>query len=219
MNFVQNKVTVVVLEVIRFVNSIFTSNSFILYFIGDNGAWVVDPGDSVPILLWLKNNNKNLRGILVTHSHFDHIYGINDLCDNFPEVVIYASKQAREGMFSAKLNSSHYTETPFVVKCTNIKIVEEPYHILLTENIYAKVIATPGHNNDCLSFEINQHLFTGDALIPGIKVYTKSKFGNKLLAKESIDRIFNSYNPTTLICPGHGDICHLEDILNSGLHN
>jgi len=207
------------LKVIRFVNSIFTSNSFILYFEGDNVAWVVDPGDSVPILLWLKKHNKNLRGILVTHSHFDHIYGINDLCDNFPEVEIYASIQAREGMFSAKLNSSHYTETPFVVKCTNIKIVEEPDKILLTENIYAKVISTPGHNNDCLSFEINQYLITGDALIPGIKVYTKSKFGDKLHAKKSIVRIFNSYDNKTLICPGHGDICYLEDIINSGLHN
>ncbi len=198
---------------IRFVNSIFTSNSFIVVFEGDNSAWVIDPGDSIPILLWLKNSNKKLIGILITHAHFDHIYGINDLCDNFPEIKIYASKQAREGMFSAKLNSSFYTETPFVVKCNNIKIVDEPDQILLSHNIYANVISTPGHNNDCLSFEIENNLFTGDALIPGIKVHTKSKYSNKSLAFNSIQRIFKQFNENTIIWPGHENECELKYLI------
>ncbi len=207
------------MKVIRFINSIFTSNSYILYLETDKRVWVVDPGDSRPILQWLEKNNIELSGILITHAHFDHIYGINDLCEVYPHVFIYASNYAKEGMFCAKLNSSYYTETPFVAKSMNIKIVEEPDQIFLSENIYANVISTPGHNNDCLSYEINQYLFTGDALIPGIKVFTKSKFGNKLHAKKSIERIFNNYNSETLICPGHGDICQLEDIINSRQHN
>jgi hydroxyacylglutathione hydrolase len=197
------------LKVIRFVNSIFTSNSYILYFEGVSGVWVVDPGDSFPIIHWLENKNKNLIGILITHSHFDHIYGVNDLYDLFPEVKIYSSFYGKEGMLSAKLNSSYYTEHPFVVKSCNINVVAENDRILISENDYANVIYTPGHNRDCLSFQIEKNLFTGDALIPGIKVYTKSKHGNKTLAEKSIQRIFNEFNDDIMLWPGHGDNCLL----------
>src|SRR5674476_694978 len=104
------------MEVVRFINSIFTSNSYILYSEISESAFVIDPGDSKTIIDWLKSNNKFLKGILITHSHFDHIYGINDLHDNFPEMNIYGSYYAKEGMMSEKLNGSLYMEMPFVIK-------------------------------------------------------------------------------------------------------
>lgn len=207
------------MKVERFVNSIFTSNSYIVYFEEIDSVYVVDPGDSKPILDWIKENNKFLKGIFITHSHFDHIYGVNDLYDVYPHVEIYASKYAKEGMLSAKLNRSYYTENPFVVKCSNIEIVDEGDKIPILEDIFANVIYTPGHNNDCLSFKIFQHLFTGDALIPGIKVYTKSKAGDKIKAKESIIRIINQFKSETLICPGHGEICSIDTIEVTSLYN
>jgi glyoxylase-like metal-dependent hydrolase (beta-lactamase superfamily II) len=98
-------------------------------------------------------------------------------------------------------------------------VVDDNDNIEIHENILVNVIYTPGHNHDCLSFEIQNHLFTGDALIPGIKVYTKSKHGNKTLAKETIDKINEQFNSKTIICPGHGDICKLGDVVISQLYN
>ena len=206
------------MQVKKFVNSIFTSNSYLIYFEECDSVFVVDPGDSNPIIEWLTANNKFIKGILITHSHFDHIYGINDLYELYPNIEIYASKYAKEGMLSAKLNRSYYTENSFIVNYKNINIVEEGDKILLFDDIFANVIYTPGHNNDCMSYEIIQNLFTGDALIPGIKVYTKSKFGDKTKAKESIIRIKNQFKNKTLICPGHGDIISLGDIAVSSLY-
>lgn len=200
------------MKVVRFVNSIFTSNSYIIYFEESDSVFVIDPGDSKPILDWLKNSNKYLEGILITHSHFDHIYGINDLYEVYPNIIVYASKYAKEGMLSAKLNRSYYTENPFVVNCKNINIVAEADTILLSENLYANVIYTPGHNNDCLSFEIERNLFTGDAFIPGIKVHTKSKYGNKVQAENSINRIFEQFADNIMIWPGHEKNCLLGRI-------
>jgi len=173
---------------------------------------VVDPGDSIPILNWIMENNKFLKGILITHSHFDHIYGINDLCAAFPNVEIFASKHAKEGMLSAKLNRSYYAEIPFVVKCSNINVLEECDKVLLLENIFVNVINTPGHNNDCISFQIGKHLFTGDALIPGIKVYTKSKYGNKIHAENSIQKLITKFDDDTMIWPGHDSNCSLGEL-------
>jgi len=86
------------------------------------------------LIKWMEKHTKYLKGILITHSYFNHIYGINDLYDFNPDVKIYASKYAKEGMYSAKLNCSFYTENPFVVKCPQIKIIEENDTIVLYEN-------------------------------------------------------------------------------------
>lgn len=200
------------MKIIRFVNSIFTSNSYLICFEESDSVFVVDPGDSIPILDWLKNNHKSLKGILITHSHFDHIYGINDLYGHFPMIQIYASENAKEGMLSAKLNRSYYTENPFVVNCININIVAEADTILLTQSHYANVIYTPGHNNDCLSFEIENNVFTGDSFIPGIKVHTKSKNSDKKQAEDSIKRIIEQFDDDTMIWPGHEENCLLGEM-------
>lgn len=205
------------MKVVRFINSIFTSNSYILFFDGSDYVFIVDPGDSKPLIDWLNNNNRSLQGVLITHSHFDHIYGMNDLLDLYPDIEIYASKYAKDGMMSSKLNSSYYTENPFVVKCENINIVDEGDTIYLCKDIVANVIYTPGHNNDCLSFAIEKNLFTGDALIPGIKVHTKSKYSNKTEAVNSIHRIIEQFENDIIIWPGHSNNCLLGTIKQNKL--
>lgn len=203
------------MRVERFINSIFTSNSYILYTDDNETAYVIDPGDSIPILDWLIENNKVLNGIFLTHSHFDHIYGINDLLEKFPDIIIHASFFAKEGMMCEKLNGSRYMEMPFVVDSPNVNIIKEADSILLWEGKYLNVIETPGHNRDCISLQIGENLFTGDALIPGIKVVAKSKYSDKVQAEISIKRIFNEFNDDTMICPGHGNNCLLGELKNN----
>jgi len=203
------------MKVERFINSIFTSNSYILYTDENETAYVIDPGDSIPILNWLIKNNKVLTGIFLTHSHFDHIYGINDLLEKFPDIIIHASFFAKEGLLCEKLNGSRYMEMPFVVDSPNVNILKEADIIQLWAGKYLNVIETPGHNRDCISLLIGKNLFTGDSLIPGIKVVTKSKYSDKLEAENSIRRVLNEFNDDTMIWPGHNDKCLLGEIKKS----
>jgi glyoxylase-like metal-dependent hydrolase (beta-lactamase superfamily II) len=200
------------MKVERFVNSIFTSNSYILYSDKSESAYIIDPGDSIPIINWLIKNKKVLKGIFITHSHFDHIYGINDLVAKFPSINIFASFYAKEGMASEKLNGSLYHEKPYVVKKKDIILIKEGDQFKLWEDILLNVIETPGHNRDCLSFYLDKNLFTGDAFIPGIKVVTKIKFGDKTQAGNSIKRLFEQFNDDTMIWPGHEINCLFSDI-------
>jgi len=194
------------------INSIFKSNSYLL-FGEEKELWVIDPGDSQPIIEWLSFKKKSLKGILLTHSHFDHIYGVNNLQEVYPKVKVYASYYAVEGMMSEKLNRSLYQEMPFTIKRQEINVIKEGDHIQLWNGITLNVFETPGHDRDCLSFQINKNLFTGDALIPGLKVYTKLKYSDKIQATNSINRIFEIFADDTIIWPGHENNCLLGNLI------
>ena len=185
-----------------------------MLYTAEDTVWLVDPGDSQPIIEWLEVNNKSVKGILLTHYHIDHIYGVNDFYEKYPDLKIVASENTLLGLYSPKLNGSYYMEMPYEVSCKTIQIVETNSVIgLFSSGDQATVFYTPGHNNDCISYSVGKYLFTGDALIPGIKVHTKSKSGNKIVAKETVVKIFESFPGETIICPGHKDICLLQNIV------
>lgn len=105
---------------------------------------VVDPGDAIPVLNFLKEKNLNLKSILITHKHADHIGGIEDLLSHYPNIKIYGPK-----------NNFNFIYT-IVNNAELLKINEL--------NIEFRVIATPGHTLDHVVFADQDHLFCGDTL-------------------------------------------------------
>ena len=196
----------------RFTNEVFFSNSYVLCFETEDSAWVIDPGDTTPIVQCLRNNEKQVAGILLTHSHYDHIYGINSLQEYYPNAKIHAAENAVVGLFSSKHNMSRYHLQPYCVKQQDVICVSEGMQIKVSSNLSIKILYTPGHHPGCLSFEIGDELFTGDSLIPGIKVVTILPGGDKMVAKRSIERIFKQYGKSMRVWPGHGEECFLRDI-------
>jgi glyoxylase-like metal-dependent hydrolase (beta-lactamase superfamily II) len=176
-------------------------------------VWVVDPGDFFQVFDWLTINRKFVKGIVVTHSHYDHIYGINALYEQFPQLKLFCSFYAYEGMLSEKLNGSRYHDAPYIVNVGNqVCIVKEGDLIVLWQGIDMTVYETPGHSRDCLSFATGLNLFTGDALIPGHKVITRMKFGDEQLAVQSLNRIWSMFSYDTRIYPGHEKDCLLAEL-------
>lgn len=150
--------------------------------------------------------DKMLKGVLLTHAHFDHIYGLNELLKLFPNTLVYTNESGKEALLDARKNMSLYHETPFIFEFPeNIRIVNNGDEIALCENLIAKVLATPGHHPSCLSYIIEDAIFTGDSYIPGTKVVTNLPKGNKKQAQESIDKILAMSKGRT-IYPGH----HIE---------
>lgn len=192
------------LQVKQVVNRVFASNTYIVFDEDFSDCWLVDIGDyerakeAIP-------KGKTVRGLLLTHSHFDHIYGINELCKNYQQCVVYASKFDSEALVDDRKNLSHYHGHPTVFSGNHLKIIGEGDVIPLMGNIKIKVAATPGHEPGSLSFLMDDYIFTGDAYIPGVKVVTKLPGGDKNLAAESVERILRFAEGKT-ICPGHGEM-------------
>ena len=189
----------------QIINHIYNSNTFILYTEANKDAWIVDSGDIEEVLKWMIEHDKVLRGVLLTHSHFDHIYGLNRLLNYNPDIPVFTSIEGKEGLYSDKLNFSRYHHTPFIFEGSNIIIMEEGESIPLWHDLDASVLKTPGLDWSCLTYEIGDSLFTGDAYIPGLKVVTTFPKSNKMDALVSVQRIVNRSHIKT-IYPGHGDI-------------
>ena len=202
------------MRVSRHINSVLRSNTYIISEDEESHVFVIDPGDTIPILEWIKSNNKIISGIILTHSHYDHIYGLNDLIGAFPSIKLYIVHLTLEGLFSEKLNTSLYHEKPFILKIEyerNLVFIESNSKYRLWGSDFFSIIHTPGHTKDSIAINVADYLFCGDALIPGLKVY-KVKGSDSEAIVDSINKICNTFHGTTLLLPGHGDVCILDHL-------
>ena len=187
------------------VNSVYASMTYVLSERDGREFWIVDCGDVPPLVDLISSfggSSFDIKGVLLTHVHYDHIYGLPRLREMFPEVRVYTNETGRMALGSEKLNYSKYHNDPIVFESENIVICEEGSEIELFEGVKAKVHETPGHSDSCLTYEVGDFLFTGDAYIPGVKVVTTLKGGDKRLAARSLERI-KTLAEGKSICPGH----------------
>ena len=146
-----------------------------------------------------------MRGVFLTHSHFDHIYGANQLFQTKPQCVVYTSEFGREALYNEKMNLSSYHESSFAYKGERVDVLREGDKVEIYPNIELFIYETPGHSPCCLTYSVRNWLFTGDAFIPGVKVVTKLPKGNKPQAIESTNKI-QKLALHKIICPGHGEM-------------
>ena len=191
------------MKITRIVNSVFTSNTFVLSDEGSPNCWLVDVGDIEPILEAVGENE--VKGVFITHTHYDHIYGINKLVEHFPDCVVYTSEHGKEGLFSCKLNFSKYHADPLTFQGRHVEVLEDGDEVSLFSYATLKAIATPGHDWSCMSYYTEDLIFTGDSYIPHIKVITSMPKSDKEKAKVSINKIVELIQ-TRDVYPGHNEI-------------
>ena len=105
-----------------------------------NTACVVDPSESGPIIEYLENNKINLKFILNTHHHYDHIGGNKDLKKRY-EANIIGFKNDKN-------------------RIPDIDILVNDQEIWKHENFEAKIIHIPGHTlgHICFYFQMYKSL-------------------------------------------------------------
>lgn len=195
------------LEVTFFTNRVFNSRTYILSKEGSDAVWLVDCGDTDRVLEQIEG--KTVEGVLLTHAHSDHIYGLEALLKHFPQVKIFTNEAGVEALKSPQLNISRYhSEYPDISidRPENVRVVCEVDELKVL-GIDVKVYETPGHASSCLTYIIEDKIFTGDAYIPGVKVFTGFPHSNRKQAQESVKMILELAEDK-IICPGHGEMEH-----------
>lgn len=125
----------------------FTDN-YIWALVSKESVYVVDPGDPNPVLSFLEESDFFLKGILITHHHFDHTGGIKTLVDKFNVPVFGPSGSNIEGI--------------------SVELKENDSIQIFGQNF--KVFEVPGHTLDHIAYysEKDQKLlFCGDTLFSG----------------------------------------------------
>ena len=183
-------------------NRVFNSRTYILSDEKYDRVWLVDCGDTDRVLDMI--GKKSVEGVLLTHAHSDHIYGLEELIKRYPKVKIYTNASGIEALKSPKLNISHYhSEYPDISidAPDNVCMLKEgdSMEILGTP---IQVYETPGHAPSCITYIIDNKAFTGDSYIPGVKVFTGFLHANKKQAETSLARILK-FSADCQIMPGH----------------
>ena len=182
----------------QIVNSVYNSCSYVLT--QDKQSWLVDCGDVDQILPLVEGK---LQGVLLTHAHFDHIYGLNNLVSLFPGLTVYTIMAGFNGLLSDKLNFSRYYGDPFIFDSPdNVKLVRDGECISLFEGVEIKAVATPGHSPGCVTWVTEDAIFTGDSYIPGVKTVANLPHSDKELALKS-EALIRDMVENRLIYPGH----------------
>ena len=113
----------------------------------NEGSIVVDPGESKEILNLIDSNKIDLKGVLITHHHYDHTNGLLDLTNKI-NLEVYGPKKI-EGI-------------------NNIVKESDKFSVI---GIDFEVIEIPGHTLDHLAFYSSNNkepiLFCGDTLFAG----------------------------------------------------
>lgn len=177
-------------EVLFHVNSIFNS---VCYRVG---SILIDPGDT-----W--DGFYGVTMVLLTHVHFDHIYGLNNVINSNPEAKVFTNESGANALINPKLNLSKYHDYPFVFSYPN-NIVLAKDRIPVSHNGKSNILPffTPGHNASCITWLYDNLLFTGDSYIPGIKTVTNLPGGDKYQAENS-ENLIKKFFKNSLIFPGH----------------
>ncbi len=109
-------------------------------------ACVIDPSESKPVIDFVENNNINLKYILNTHHHFDHVGGNKEL-----------KKKYNSSVIGFKGDKDRIPE---------IDILLDDQNIWKKGNFEAKIYHIPGHTSGHIAFHFfkEKKIFTGDTL-------------------------------------------------------
>lgn len=168
---------------------------------------VIDPSrNDERLIKYIENHQLNLKGVLLTHSHFDHMRGLDILIDHF-HVPFYVEENDLEGLTNPDFNcsSTYHIKSSLVIRNKPTLVKDFQTLNLLEEDIL--VISTPFHTKGscCYYFSNSDIVFTGDSLFSRAIGRSDLPTSVPRLTRDSLTKIM-SLEDDTKVYPGHGDI-------------
>lgn len=188
---------------------ILENNNYIL--IKENDCLIVDLSDFDKIDEFIKNSKLNVLGILLTHTHWDHLLGVDKFVDKY-KVPVYISSNKPNYIINENFD---YTIKKYGIRINfntdkiDVKYLDEGKQNI--EDFEFFVINTPGHTTCSIVyyFPEEKSMFTGDFLFKKTIGITNTQLSNKDQMKESLIKI-KIYPDDINIYPGHGEDTNLR---------
>lgn len=166
---------------------------------------VFDPADRGDyIFQGLTDKGFKVAGILLTHGHFDHIWGVERLTE-LSGAKVYALDAESELCESPSMNVSESVGRACSIRPDELLKDGQEFEI---DGIKGKVLATPGHTagSCCYYFQEDNILISGDTLFQESVGRTDLPTGSMSLLIRSIKEKLMTLPEETMVYPGHGDV-------------
>lgn len=171
-------------EVIPFTFEPMASHGYLIHVAETGDTFLVDPGGPPDgVFAALEERGWELRAVLITHGHSDHVGGLERVLRAFP-VPVYAHPSEYNGEQLLPVTAS----AELTAGATRLR-----------------VLYTPGHTPGGLTFVLAGVAAVGDTLFAGSlgRAYRGPESYDRLLASA---RLILSLPDETLLLPGHGPV-------------
>lgn len=170
--------------------------------LSDKAAIVIDPGACTnEVLGFLLQNIDKKCLILLTHAHFDHISGADELRRK-TGVKIAIGEHEEFALRDKSYNLSGIISPPIAPFSADYTISDEEEFTV--GDITVQAIETPGHTVGGMCYLIEDCIFSGDILFRGSAGRTDFKGGSIADMKQSLDRLMWTLDDEIKVYSGHG---------------
>lgn len=211
------------MEIKTFIDNLNATNIYIVYDKIKKNCVIIDPSNYKLIDDFIKHNELDIDYILLTHEHFDHILGVNELINKY-NCSLVASEQCNSRIVNSKTNLSSFSEVLLYFrnncKQRSISIDNEvksysckPADItfvgdltLFWNNHRIYICETPGHSKGSVSVVFNNKIvFSGDSLLKDLDVITRFPGGSAKEYNSITLPFYESLSKNMIVYPGHGE--------------
>lgn len=204
------------IKVLRFVNTPVPSNTFLLVNEAEKNCVAIDPGtkEQTELRDYIRSHGLTLDYVLLTHEHFDHCWGVNYLLEAFPAKVVATRLCAEYVMRPLSAFNQLYFNLNEPYSISKIDLLAEDIDWnLLWNDVPIKLIDAKGHTNCSICINVGKALFSGDTMILDTEPSLKKKYGaSKEDFHSTIMHIYNTFDPETIVYPGHGESFLLKEM-------
>lgn len=184
-------------------------NTYIIWDDNSKDAAVIDAGmftsgERRAFVEFVCKESLQLKYSLQTHTHFDHIFGLPFLHEQYglrpmfhaQEERVYYAQEEMVGMFGIEFPGSLPAMSAFM----------EDNQSLLLGSLQIQVIHTPGHTPGGVCFHLQNEgvLFSGDTLFRESVGRSDLPGGNMAVELASIKNRLFTLDEKTIVYPGHG---------------
>lgn len=165
-----------------------------------NEAVLIDCSEVKPEIL-KELEGKILKYILLTHGHFDHVLGVNQMREKTGAKVLVNENDVQRMEESANIMLTFGVQGVQTPKAD--EFINDGDRIKFG-NTEIKAIATPGHTEGGICYFVDGKLFSGDTLFKNTVGRCDLPGGNFQKLSDSVKNKLFNLDERTVVYPGHG---------------